>query len=279
MWTGTCAFNQHCRAVGADAVPPRAQSGSSSGGNGKSSPITNIGDSTAHPRTGSVDLAVGVGVGMCIGGAAVFVVLATMRKRRLQRWRGGGEGIGYEGMATRHESKDGERDGGENTRRVGGSAGKPWAKRRRHKSFSFRRRAASAASVRQVSLELGKGGFDGHDSDDEFLPSLELTDGRNYENESEDERKSDGGNGGRRGGGEVSASRRLGVKSQTRDRRPEEASGRKEGIENRELRRNKSSNAKHPGPRKSGSQEALLGERGGEGVGCDDDGPSRNVFT
>lgn len=95
VWTGTCGFNQHCRAVGADAVAAPDSPGLES----PSDPlVTDIGSSPMRPRTGSVDLAVGVGVGMFIGGAAVFIVLITIRKRRSQSW--GGDGRNGAGLSS-----------------------------------------------------------------------------------------------------------------------------------------------------------------------------------
>ncbi|CAN0131130.1 unnamed protein product, partial [Hapterophycus canaliculatus] len=104
VWTGTCSFNQQCRAVGNAAVPPPAAPGVD-GGRRNSSSITSIGSPASaaalRPRAGSVDLALGVGVGLCLGGAAVFVVLMT-RFKRAPRWphqRGqGSRGFGYDGV-------------------------------------------------------------------------------------------------------------------------------------------------------------------------------------
>lgn len=116
-----------------------------------------------RPRTGSVDLAVGVGVGMCIGGAAVFVVLATMRKRRLQRL-GGRQGVGGNGVdpddAVLWNRTGARGEGGVGGRGVGGKGSwRGGARRRGSGGFISRRgKASSSVAVRQVLV--GPGGFD-----------------------------------------------------------------------------------------------------------------------
>ncbi|CAM9496692.1 unnamed protein product [Ectocarpus sp. 6 AP-2014] len=102
VWTGTCSFNQQCRAVGYATVAPPEPRGSHHARGRNSSLITNIGGGM-RPRAGSVDLAVGVGAGLCLGAAAMFVVLMT-RFRRTPRWRQhqrhgqGARGFGYDGV-------------------------------------------------------------------------------------------------------------------------------------------------------------------------------------
>lgn len=135
-----------------------------SGGNaeviGNSSTITNIDRSskgTLRPKAGSVDLAVGVGVGMCIGGAAVFVVLMTMRNRRTtsRKMRGEvvGAGFGFDGVRL-HGGTGGRGRGGDR-----------WPRRR--KGFPIVVGGRKTAGAKEIAIELGRGGFD-YNGDEEF---------------------------------------------------------------------------------------------------------------
>ncbi|CAM9120440.1 unnamed protein product, partial [Scytosiphon promiscuus] len=167
VWTGTCSFNQQCRAVGKATVPPPA---APDGGRGRnSSSITNIGGpatSTAalRPRTGSVDLAVGVGVGLCLGGAAVFVVLMT-RFKRAPRWPHqtgqGGRGFGYDGVRLHGGGAGAGRAG-----RGGAEGGVARWPRRQTEGFPIRGRRGrgggrgAKSGPKAVGLELDRVGFD-----------------------------------------------------------------------------------------------------------------------
>lgn len=161
VWTGTCGFNQHCRAVGADAIAAPDSPASKS----PSDPlVTDISKSPIRPRTGSVDLAVGVGVGMFIGGAAVFIVLITIRKRRSQRWGGNGRnGAGLSSDRVMLLADDDTNlaavagDGDPSGERGGGWRGTP---RRRQKVgggiLSRRGKGSSSAWTRRAGLmDLG----------------------------------------------------------------------------------------------------------------------------
>lgn len=139
--------------MGYAAVPPPDPRGShhARGGNYSSS-ITNIGGGTGAlgPRAGSIDLAVGVGAGLCLGGAAMFVVLMT-RFRRGPRWRQhqkhgqGGRGFGYDGVRLHG-------GGG------GGGGGSTWPRQR--SGFPMRGRKGRRAGPKEVALELGRVGFE-----------------------------------------------------------------------------------------------------------------------
>ena len=171
VWTGTCGFNQQCRAVGSDAIIGPQPSSGDSGNNSTS--YARIGrwrsPSTLRPRAGSVDLALGVGVGMFIGGAAVFVLLVTVRNRRLNRSHqqtingGGAGGFGYDGVRL-HGS-------GTRVRGGGGGSGGSWSRRR--SSFPMR---SGKAAAKQVAIELGRGGFDygTYSNEEEAFESLTI---------------------------------------------------------------------------------------------------------
>lgn len=160
VWTGTCAFNQQCRAVGSAKVLP-SHDGHNSGATNSSSSMTNIGGgAAARPRTGSVDLALGVAVGMCIGGAAVFVVL--MRNRRFQTvtTRRGSTGFGHDGVRLH---------GGRSQGVKGRGGGVRWPYRRP----GFPGGGGKATNAKQVAIELGRGGFD-FDGEEEAFAALPL---------------------------------------------------------------------------------------------------------
>lgn len=133
-------------------------------------------NSTLRPRTGSIDLALGVGVGMFIGGAAVFVLMVTIRNRRLHRPQnsfvngGGAGGFGYDGVRL-HGAGRGGRGGG-----MGGSvtAG-GWPRRRRSFPVGGGVGKRTAAGAKEVAIELGRGGLD-YDAynDEEAFASLTL---------------------------------------------------------------------------------------------------------
>lgn len=292
MWTGTCGFNQRCRAVGAASLEIETNSGRYGSDGVSGPPLKEIGDSGAHPRTGSIDLAVGVGVGMCLGGAAVFIALATMRKRRLQKWRGGGESAVYGGIArVEGEEREGRARTSANKGGCVGSAGGRWPRRRHHRGFSIRGKGTSAAAVRQVALELGRDGFDRHASDEEEFAALRLRDGDELE---EDVDTSDVGGDGETevddamDRGRLKSTSALPLRGSTR-MIPDSGWGRwqgnplESGESNEDSAREEELSGARPGgflwetkrkcPRKSGSQEALLG-MGDEGGDRDDEGPA-----
>lgn len=214
---------------------------------GPPSPIT---DMKARPRTGSVDLALGVGVGMCIGGAAVFVVLATMRKRRLQRWRSGAGGLNAEGFMGLNESSRGEASRGQR--------GGRWPRRRRG---GFPVRGKEAVAVRQVAIELGRRGFDGGDSsDDEAFAKLKLHDEEeaSIREDEENEHK-------KRHTSSVSTPDKEAFSGEgARGEMWRRGGGRRDtGSSGKESTSSSWRRTKRQPPRKSSSHEALLGGDGG----------------
>lgn len=160
-------------------MPPPA---AAAGDKGNSSSITNIGSPASsaealRPRTGSVDLALGVGVGLCLGGAAVFVVLMT-RFKRAPRWPHqagqGSRGFGYDGVRLH---------GGGVGAGAGRRGGMPRWPRRQTDGFPIRGRRgkgggrSAKTGPKEVALELGRVGFD-YDRGREFqdFAALKLRD-------------------------------------------------------------------------------------------------------
>lgn len=161
-------FNQLCRAVGAAAIAPPDGAG---GQQGNASSIANIGGTATGtmrpPRTGSFDLALGVGVGLCLGGAAVFVVLMTRFRRQAARWprrQGeGARGFGYDGVRLHGGG------GGGGSAAAAGEGGARWPRRRSGPPTRHGRRggggkgkaaAGGRGGPKEVALELGRVGFD-----------------------------------------------------------------------------------------------------------------------
>lgn len=112
---------------------------------------------TFRPHTGSIDLALGVGVGMFIGGAAVFVLMVTIRNRRLHRPQnsfvngGGAGGFGYDGVRLHGAGRG---------RRGGSITAGAWPRRRRAFPVGVGVGNRPAAGAKQVAIELGRGGLD-----------------------------------------------------------------------------------------------------------------------
>ncbi|CAM9243209.1 unnamed protein product, partial [Choristocarpus tenellus] len=79
VWTGRCGFNTHCRSVGAAAIDSDSKRGGTGGTGGTSVGIL----SRNKDRVGSIDLALGVAVGLVVGGAAMLVVIMFFRRRWL----------------------------------------------------------------------------------------------------------------------------------------------------------------------------------------------------
>lgn len=122
-----------------------------------------------RPRTGSIDLALGVGVGLCLGAAAVFVIFMTRLRRapRHHPWRGQGQqaapGFGYDGVRLH---------GG------GGSGAAGGVSRWPHRRKGFPGRGGKAkAGPKEVAIELGRVGFDYDGNEARDFDELSLRDG------------------------------------------------------------------------------------------------------
>lgn len=146
--------------------PPKPNSGGDGDGGRNASSIANVGG-TVRPRTGSIDLALGVGVGLCLGGAAMFVILMT-RFRRTSRWpqQGQGQGQGAGGFGY-----DGVRLHGGGSGAAGGGGVSRWPRGR--KGFPVRGGKAKAGP-KEVSVELGRVGFDYDGTEAQDFAELKL---------------------------------------------------------------------------------------------------------